>query len=121
MPFTNLKRKSPTSERKFSDVEQFIGEAEAYAAGLNSCNNSVGNGLNVVDLKSVKANPALSDIQKVKPKMQRATFTLSREAKQQLDALSQQTGIARSRLIRIWLDVCQNELHTVDYCESDVI
>lgn len=66
------------------DVDDFIAGAAAYAAGER----------NVVPFRSNQLHEHCK----------RATFTLTRNAIEQLAVLSQQTGIPKSRLIRIWLD-----------------
>lgn len=96
MGLASLKRQGQPVERNRLKVcaDDFIQQAELYAIGLS------------------KAEPV-----KVKhqcqcsgAKLRKATFTLSEEAIQTLNQLSQRTGIAKSRLIRIWLDGEKSEL-----------
>ena len=105
MPFTSLKRKLPASEKRNLSLDEFIDEAERYAAGLD----------NVVPITKEKAG-----LVKNKEKKLRATFSLSSQAKRKLDLYSQQTGIARSRLIRIWLQSLDEEQLQAQYCQSKV-
>ncbi|BDX06323.1 ribbon-helix-helix domain-containing protein [Planctobacterium marinum] len=104
MPFTSLKRKLPVSEKRNLSLDAFIDDAERYAAGLDNVYPIV---QGKIQLKESK-------------KKLRATFSLSCEAKQKLDLCSQKTGIARSRLIRIWLEGLDEEQLQAQYCQSEV-
>lgn len=85
MSLSSLKKSAPSAELKPVTVDEFIHGAEFYACGLQ--------------LVSIAEQKVLSDAP-----MKRATFTLGKVAIAQLNALSVNTGIAKSRLIRIWLD-----------------
>lgn len=89
MTLANLKKRGPSVKHSAVSVDQFIDDALKYA---NGCDN-------IVTLP-VSANVALEQEQAT---LKRATFTLGEQAIAQLDNLSLQTGIAKSRLIRIWL------------------
>ena len=88
MTLANLKKRGPSVKPKSVDIEQFINGALHYA---NGCDNVV--------------NLPLPETQECETShFRRATFTLGEKAIKQLDSLSMQTGVAKSRLIRIWLD-----------------
>lgn len=89
MPFTSLKRKSPASEKSRLSLDAFIDAAEDYAAGKSNVFPLTKGRMYFPNKRSKKVH---------------ATFTLSPEAKHKLDVCAEQTGISRSRLIRIWLD-----------------
>jgi hypothetical protein len=85
MSLSSLKKSAPSAELKPVTVDEFIHGAEFYACGLQ--------------LVTIAEHKDLSD-----EPLKRATFTLGKVAIAQLNALSANTGIAKSRLIRIWLD-----------------
>lgn len=99
MGFTNLKRNSLSAIDKAVTLDEFIDDAELYARGKSRKPH----------LRAVTSHPG--DIQvgvkegtpSPEP-MKRANFTLTGDALNRLIAASEETGISRSRLIRIWLD-----------------
>lgn len=91
MSLLSLKKSTPSaSELGDCDVDAFIDGAIYYAQGL-------GHGQKVVPLESFRQR-----------RYRRATFTLTDEAIDRLGQLSSHTGIAKSRLIRIWLADCDD-------------
>lgn len=95
MSLSSLKKSAPSAELKCLSVDEFIHGAELYA-----------NGLNLVV-------PVEADDTQHEP-LKRATFTLGKVAINKLNALAENTGIAKSRLIRMWLDnqiVCRVNQH----------
>lgn len=96
MSLSSLKRKSPAQGKKSVSVEQFIDGAQAYARGGEKVIDNVFD-LPVVTLSTKDPTNKL--------RKSNATFSLSVEAKQTLDFWAVKTGISRSRLIRIWLDL----------------
>ena len=119
MPYSSLKRKSPAFERsvtpkqKLLDVEAFIDEAQDYAIGKSPPVKS-----NVVELKYLQQ---LNEDINHKNKMQPSTFTLSKDAKERIGDLAMQTGISRSRLIRIWLSEDFASEQILKFITSDVV
>ena len=85
MSLSSLKKSAPSAEQRNLTVDEFIQGAEHYARGLQ--------------LVSTK----LMQHQSHEP-LKRATFTLGKSAIAKLNKLSEQTGLAKSRLIRQWLD-----------------
>ena len=85
MSLSSLKKSAPSAELKPVTVDEFIQGAEFYAYGL-------------------KTLPSSEQYRGTGEPLKRATFTLGKVAIAQLDTLSANTGIAKSRLIRQWLD-----------------
>lgn len=85
MSLSSLKKSVPSAESKAISVDEFIQGAEYYAHGLKLVPQ--------VESKIPSDEP-----------LKRATFTLGSTAITQLNTMSIKTGIAKSRLIRIWLD-----------------
>lgn len=89
MSLLNLSRSiTPVKTLKGQSVtaEQFINDALQYASG------------------KVKAGPPSADTEKVhRAQMRKATFTLTEECIAQLQHLSEQSGLAKSKLIRLWI------------------
>ena len=85
MSLSSLKKSAPSAELQTLTVDEFIQGAEYYACGLKLIAN---------DSKQLVSQEPLK----------RATFTLGKVAIAKLNALSAQTGLAKSRLIRQWLD-----------------
>ena len=95
MSLSSLKKSAPSAELKCVSVDEFIHGAELYANGLNAVRT---------------AEPDACQLEPLK----RATFTLGKVAINKLNTLSENTGIAKSRLIRMWLDnqiVCRVSQH----------
>jgi hypothetical protein len=105
MSLANLQKRTPSRKPQAITVDEFINQAELYAQGQNS----------IFSLPVKRLEP-VSFRQKC---LKRATFTLGEMAIRQLTQLSQQTGIAKSRLIRIWLAEHQNLDFSPPYQASD--
>ena len=91
MSLINLSRSTPQASRtatKHVSAEDFIQDALHYASGV------------VVPLAAV-AGRETNDLHH--EPMRRATFTLTPECIDQLQQLSEQSGIAKSKLIRLWI------------------
>jgi predicted DNA-binding protein len=92
MSLIDLKKKHQSKKNKKISVDDFIAEADKYAMGK----------------ASNKKPPSASQSQFKKgnkiSNTKHATFTLSSECISQLDILAKQTGIAKSRIIRILVD-----------------
>lgn len=108
MSLLSLKCNTPSVKRQSVSVDAFIDEVELYARGQST----------VVHLQQAAAS--LHDSKEDKTTFTRCTFTLSEEAKDKLTQLSESTGIARSRLIRIWLDQLESGEITGDFVNSSV-
>jgi hypothetical protein len=88
MALTDLKKNSTRSNKLAFSVDEFIADAENYAMGKPQ----------IVSVRKVSGDelePLIS-----KGPMRHATFTLSEEAIEILNQLSQETGISKSKLIR---------------------
>ena len=89
MSLSSLKKSKPLVKATPVSVDSFIDQALDYANG---------DGIATVVRLPEKADPPVA-----KP-MRRATFTLSEPTIEKLTALSEQTGVSRSKLIRIWIE-----------------
>ena len=105
MSLANLKKCTPSADRKLMSVEEFIDGADFYQKGISK----------VVPLSQIKQGEIEHD-----KALRRATFTLGETAISTLDELSMRTGIAKSRLIRIWLDEQSKRNDVVAYLASTV-
>ena len=105
MTLANLKKCSPSVSRQAMSVEDFIDGADYYQQGLSK----------VVPLPSCKLTESEAD-----KTLRRATFTLGDKAISTLDELCVRTGIAKSRLIRIWLDEQSRRADIATYLTSTV-
>ena len=105
MTLANLKKREPSVKRPVLSVDEFIDEADFYAKGMSK----------VIPLPGSKATEDEHD-----PVFKRATFTLGETAISQLNQLSMVTGIAKSRLIRIWLHETSAEQDLTHYHASAV-
>lgn len=85
MSLSSLKKSAPSAELQNVTVDEFIQGAEFYACGL-------------------KLVPTTVLGESCDEPLKRATFTLGKVAIAKLNALSERTGLAKSRLIRLWLD-----------------
>ena len=112
MSLLSLKCNTPSVKRKPVSVDTFIDEVELYANGLST----------VVDLQEAVASIRERQTHDTgdDTKFTRCTFTLSEQAKNSLTRLSESTGIARSRLIRIWLDQLETGEIVEDFINSEV-
>lgn len=109
MSLLSLKCNTPSVKRESVSVDAFIDEVELYARGQSS----------VVHFE--QAVIPLRENKEEKNTFTRCTFTLSEEAKDSLTHLSESTGIARSRLIRIWLAQLEDEPQMAeDFVNSSV-
>ncbi|MAQ01374.1 MAG: replication protein RepA [Alteromonadaceae bacterium] len=91
MSLINLSRSTPLASRtttKKVSAEEFIQDALHYASGT------------VVPLAAVTDRQVNDSHHEP---MRRATFTLTPECIDQLQQLSEQSGIAKSKLIRLWI------------------
>ncbi len=91
MSLITLSRSPPLASRtatKPVSAEDFIQDALHYASGV------------VVPLAAV-AGRETNDLHH--EPMRRATFTLTQECIDQLQQLSEQSGLAKSKLIRLWI------------------
>lgn len=91
MSLINLSRSTPQANRtatKNVSAEEFIQDALHYASGV------------VVPLAAVTERQTNDSHHEP---MRRATFTLTQESIDQLQQLSEQSGIAKSKLIRLWI------------------
>ena len=123
MALQDLKKPAFAGKQKRQQLttEEFIEQASLYSMGLPSSQAS--NNDNVIDFLTGKPtftmlgrrSEAKSSIKKnSKKKAQKqafknATFSLSHEAIQQLNYLSADTKLAKSRILRILIDECQSE------------
>ena len=94
MSLCSLKKSTPSAKPvEPVSVDEFIDDALAYAAG-----NHV-----IRQIYPATDSANKDNITPCGP-MRRATFTLSEDAIEKLGKLSAETGICRSRLIRIWIE-----------------
>lgn len=92
MSLLNLSRSTPqasTTKGRNVSADEFIQEALHYASGV------------VVNVSAATDKPVANDV--ANEPMRRATFTLTEECIGQLQHLSEQSGIAKSKLIRLWI------------------
>ncbi|MEW9797204.1 CopG family transcriptional regulator [Alteromonas sp. CYL-A6] len=110
MSLLSLRKSTPSVSARRVSVDTFIDDALRYATGQTQrppCTQSaIGQALPAREHHCADATSA----------MRRATFTLSDDTIRALTSLSEQTGISRSRLIRIWVSEqqgrdCENLLH----------
>ena len=87
MSFSSLKKSTHSVRPKLVTVDQFIDDAVLYANGAQTARAP----LQVVQ-PSAKQPPAL---------MKRATFTLNEATLNTLSELAAETGISKSRILRI--------------------
>ncbi|GGD50802.1 hypothetical protein [Lacimicrobium alkaliphilum] len=106
MIFASLKKSSPSASPEAVSVDEFIEGAENYARGLK---------------KVVRLHPSTVVTKEghYEP-LKTTSVTLTAEARNTLDLLSAQTGISRSRLMRIWLAGVEVELEKDHYLASQV-
>jgi len=90
MSLTDLKRKKPKVDRSKISVEDFIADANNYAAGKPS----------LLVSEQLKKQKRGLDKQSTKT-YRHATFTLTESSIAQLDKIAKGSGIAKSRLVRI--------------------
>lgn len=90
MVLTDLKKNSTRSTKRALTVDEFIADAENYAMGQSQLKQPV----------AVDTPAAQSQLAAERGPMRHATFTLSQQAIDALNALSQQTGLPKSKLVR---------------------
>ncbi|MFT4938342.1 MAG: hypothetical protein ACI88A_001368 [Paraglaciecola sp.] len=105
MSLANLQRRAPSVKRQLISVDNFIDNAEFYARGQSK---------EVCFHEQPKGSSAKHTVP-----LKRATFTLGDKAIAELSELSSQTGIAKSRLIRILLDNQRLRGNIFDYIASN--
>lgn len=90
MSLSDLKKKQPKVKNKMLSVDDFIDDAQAYARGESILDKLHHN-------KKIKLRVKRNKSTRVK----RATFSLSENCIVQLTELAQETGINKSKLIRM--------------------
>lgn len=99
MALTDLKKNSTRSTKQTLTVDEFIADAENYAMGqLQPAAGPVIRTVATAAAIQSTASNAAAGIEK--GPMRHATFTLSQQAIDILNALSQQTGVSKSKLLR---------------------
>lgn len=94
MSLSSLKKSKPSVSNKAPvSVESFIDQAVSYANG-ERIDTTLSNVVRMPD--KTPGGPH--------KKMRRATFTLDEKTIEKLTLLSEQTGTARSKLIRLWVE-----------------
>jgi hypothetical protein len=110
MSLLSLKKSKPSAKATLHSVDSFIDDAISYAAGkglqqetpletLADSNQKPKDTRVKPCLKAVKCNAT----QKQQKGMRHATFTLTPECITQLSLLSQDSGMAKSAIIREWI------------------
>ena len=131
MSLTDLKKSNDhkVKKRKFT-VDEFISDAENYAKGTPKIVSEISNSEQVshkislkraiieakryVEMTEIEHQQAeevkAGDSARVTKPFRRATFTLSEEAIEQLQGLSQDSDLAKSHILRILIDeLCNKE------------
>ncbi len=99
MSLTDLKRKKKKVQQTKISVEDFIEDANNYALGKPS----------VLEAKPARPKGLDKSTTKI---FRHATFTLTEQSIAQLNALSKETNIAKSRLLRIFIqEFCNKSKH----------
>ena len=106
MSLASLKKHSPSVKRRSVSMDEFIDDALKYQQGVQ----------NIVAFKPVDK---ATDNHKPQTRFKRATFTLGDEAINALDEFARKSGVCKSRLIRIWLNML-DEHELVRYQKSKV-
>lgn len=83
MSLCSLKKSTPSAKPVTVSVDDFIAGADLYARG---------------------GQPVAANQPELPGPMRRATFTLTETTIERLTLLSEQSGMARSRLVRLWVD-----------------
>ncbi|WP_417761089.1 replication protein RepA [Shewanella sp.] len=97
MSLTDLKRQQIKKKPSSVSIEDFIDDANNYAQGKPSKVAAE------AAETQAKSNNTAKDKEKVAKQFRHATFTLTEQSIGQLDELSLQTGIAKSKLLRIFI------------------
>lgn len=101
MSFLDLKKTSNRSKKRDFSIEEFISDSENYAKGTPQLVSAEHRGNEAEVAAAIKGAGKKA---KKKSEFRRVTFTLTEKAITQLTELSQQTGIPKSKLIRILVD-----------------
>ncbi len=96
MGLCSLKRSTRSVEAQNVSVDAFIDGAQRYAAGERRLSDAAAQ-------SCLTGQPSLLPVT-VCSARRRATFSLNESTIEKLSQLSEQTGISRSRLIRIWVE-----------------
>ncbi|ABL99491.1 ribbon-helix-helix protein, CopG family [Shewanella amazonensis] len=107
MSLTDLKRKKPKQDRGKISVEDFIDDANNYAHGRPT----------LLDEEHLAARVKLGLDKSTTKVYRHATFSLTTKSIKQLDELAKQSGIAKSKLLRILI----KEFHEKSAGEQDHI
>ncbi|WP_420933676.1 replication protein RepA [Alteromonas sp. A081] len=109
MSLLSLKKSKPSVKATLHSVDSFIDDAISYAAGkgFHQHETSLAE-LSETNQKERRIKPCLKTvkctaIQKPQKGMRHATFTLTPECITQLSLLSQDSGVAKSAIIREWI------------------
>ena len=97
MSLADLKKQQTKVKVKKLSVEDFIDDAKAYALGKS-----------IIGQKSVKKKVDRAKVNRTS-RAKHVTFSLSEDCIAQLTELAQQTGINKSKLIRILIDKANNQ------------
>ena len=97
MSLSDLKKKQNKNQVRKLSIEEFIADADLYAKG-----------------KSITGQPLIKPSAELKKKVtqshfKHATFSLSVDCIEQLALLAQQTGINKSKLIRILVNKAEKD------------
>lgn len=95
MSLTDLKRQQIKKKPASVSIDDFIEDANNYAQGKPS--------KVATETAESKAQAAETAKEKAVKQFRHATFTLTEQSISQLDDLSLQTGIAKSKLLRIFI------------------
>ncbi|RDV29053.1 ribbon-helix-helix domain-containing protein [Alteromonas aestuariivivens] len=118
MSLYNLRKSRPTDNRNAVSVDEFIEDAIHYASGYQGAAKKAASHAWPDDFELGEIIPFFNQQEGTKP-MRRATFTLTESCIDKLAELAEQTGIPRSRLIRIWADQqAKQKQHTNLLCST---
>jgi hypothetical protein len=109
MSLIDLKKSSVSKAKKNKvTADEFIADAENYAAGKTSVVSSAKTNLDQPIMTKVTDWPK-NQLKKCKSTKRHATFTLSEDAIVQLNLLSKESQLAKSHIIRILVNECCHE------------
>ncbi len=116
MSLADLKKQSSSQTQRSFSIDEFIDDATNYAMGKPEIVSAR------YQKESKKICKALNDVVKKdkKASFKHATFTLTDDIITQLNDLSEQTNIPKSRLLRILVNQFYNEQNPVELQLSDV-
>lgn len=89
MSFSNLKKSTQSVSASKISVDQFIEGAIRYSNGIVEMG------------ETSKKEPSLLKLKSLRPSMKKATFTFDERTISNLCTLSKETGICKSRILRI--------------------